>query len=187
MEVWKDIKGYEGLYQISSIGQVKALARKGNGFRKYDNIKIINPNDDGYIVAHLTNNKGEKKKISVHRLVASAFIPNPENKKEINHINCVRDDNRVENLEWCTTKENTEHAFKMGTRSGTYGLKNNLAIPVQCCVTGDIMNHNQAAKISGYSASHFGMMMMGRAKNKTNFIRINDPDFKRKYLESIKE
>lgn len=100
MEVWKDIKGYEGLYQVSNEGRVKSF---------YTN-KILTPVDDGqgYLRVRLYKNK-EWKSIRVHRLVANAFISNPYNKPQINHKDENPSNNCVENLEWCTAKENCNY------------------------------------------------------------------------------
>lgn len=95
LETWKPIKGYEGLYEVSNIGNVR---RKGKP-------KKPSPNSKGYLTVILyKNNQG--KQYYVHRLVANAFIPNVENKPMIDHINAIKTDNRVENLRWCTNKEN---------------------------------------------------------------------------------
>lgn len=86
--------------------------------RKNINGKIFYPKPykdvDGYLTVSLTDGEGNKKKYRVHRIIALTFIPNPENKTEVNHINSVRDDNRVENLEWVTRSENMKHAFREG-------------------------------------------------------------------------
>lgn len=104
MEIWKDIKGYEGKYQVSNQGRVKSLNYNNTTAPKI--LSLIY--DNGYCYVGLSCNSSTKK-IGVHRLVADAFIPNPENKPCINHINTVRDDNNVENLEWCTIKENNQN------------------------------------------------------------------------------
>lgn len=108
-EIWKDIKGYEGLYQISNFGRVKSLERltKRNG-RNYlikEKLLSLHPDKDGYMLVNL-NNLSKSYPYKVHRLVCEAFIANPENKPCVDHINTIKDDNRVENLRWCTHKEN---------------------------------------------------------------------------------
>lgn len=103
-EIWTDIKGYEGLYQISNKGNIKSFISS----------KILSPLfANGYLQVRLyKNSKSIRQKI--HRLVAAAFIPNPANKPQVNHKNGIKTDNRVENLEWVTASENTRHAHKNG-------------------------------------------------------------------------
>lgn len=100
-EIWKDVVGYEGKYSVSDKGRVKNI-KKGN---------ILSPgkNMRGYHQVNLFK-KGRKIK-SVHRLVATAFIPNPENKEQVNHKNFNTIDNSVENLEWVTASENQKHSY----------------------------------------------------------------------------
>lgn len=109
MEEWKDIVGYEGLYQISSEGRVKSLKRIARNNHTVDS-KIRKPkiDKDGYCCVSLWID-GVSKEHFIHRLVAQAFVPNPENKPCIDHINTDRTDNRAENLRWCTHKENTNN------------------------------------------------------------------------------
>lgn len=116
MEVWKDVVGYEGRYQVSNLGNVKSLQRWDClNNRVHRREKNINPTriDKGYMRVKLYDGN-TKKSFSVHRLVAEAFIPNPFKKKQVNHIDGDKTNNNVENLEWCTNKENQIHARKYG-------------------------------------------------------------------------
>lgn len=114
-EIWKDIKNYEGLYQVSNFGNVKSLDRYVNSTFNERLIKgrylKIRKNEKGYLFVGLSK-KGENKNYKVHRLVAMAFIKNIGNKPCINHKDGVKTNNNVENLEWVTHKENTEHIIK---------------------------------------------------------------------------
>lgn len=108
-EIWKDIPGYEGYYQISNLGRVKSLGRvvtRGNSYMTLPEKIKATPLRDGYRVVWLGKNGSRSKLYFIHRLIAEAFIPNPENKPYIDHINSIRDDNRIENLHWVTHKEN---------------------------------------------------------------------------------
>ena len=116
-EVWKDIKGYEGLYQVSNKGRVRSLDRKdwmhvSNCYRKLKG-KILKPghNTWGYQQVQLSDALGGKKgkRVSVHRLVACAFIPNPNEYPCVNHKDCNKDNNSVDNLEWCTHEYNNNY------------------------------------------------------------------------------
>lgn len=118
MEIWKDIKGYEGFYQISNFGNVKSLerliseVRLGKPIKRKIKSRIIKPSltKSGYLFCFLYNSNGVKKNHLIHRLVGVAFIPNSENKPTINHINGIKTDNSVNNLEWNTYLENGKHA-----------------------------------------------------------------------------
>jgi hypothetical protein len=111
-EIWKEIKDYEGLYQISNLGRVKSLEKKV-GFRKRKE-KILKQHfdKDGYVKVYLCKNS-KVKFLSVHRLIAQAFIPNPDELPQINHKDENKANNKIENLEWCTCKYNINY----GTRT----------------------------------------------------------------------
>lgn len=122
MEEWKFIKGYEGLYEISSLGNVMSLNSNNSNQSKL----LVGGFSNGYRQVGL-NGINKTKRVKVHRLVAIAFIPNTEKKPFINHKNGIKTDNRVENLEWCTSKENYIHAYKNGLYSPKKGNESHLS------------------------------------------------------------
>lgn len=109
-EIWKDVKGFEGFYQVSNYGNVKSITRY---------MKMLNPSKDkdGYRYVKLKH-KGKEKHCRVCRLVAIAFIPNQEGKNIVNHIDTNRENDRADNLEWCTAKENVLHSVRLGRYKG---------------------------------------------------------------------
>ena len=123
VEIWKDIPGYEGLYQVSNLGRVKSLlyATRCSQVQREKILKVSEHN--GYLYVTLHKSK-KQKTLRVHRLVASAFITNNTGKPCVNHINGNKKDNRLENLEWCTHKENSIHAWETGLQNRVH-KKNN--------------------------------------------------------------
>lgn len=107
-EIWKDVKDYKGLYQVSNIGNVKSL-------RNNKILKFLYRRKEAYASVILCDDK-KRKQFTVHRLVCVAFLLNPENKEQVNHKNGIKNDNRLENLEWVTRSENIIHAFNIGLK-----------------------------------------------------------------------
>ena len=164
----REIKGYEGHYAITSDGRV--WSHKTQKFRSLRTTK------KGYLTVGL-NKPGEKgRTIFVHRLVANAFIPNPENKPQINHINENKADNRVENLEWCTAYENIHHGGRLHRMMETNRQKNNASLkddefmlcgkvvrPVRCVETGEVFRDAAAAaRALGLHRCHINNCCRGR-------------------------
>jgi hypothetical protein len=114
MEIWKDINGFEGYYKVSN---------KGNVFSVRRNKKLSTCiSHKGYHETHLSL-KGKRRKFKIHRLVANAFIPNPENLSQIDHIDNDKSNNRVENLQWITNKQNNQKKWDEGFGRNQFGAK----------------------------------------------------------------
>lgn len=114
---WKQIKGFEGLYKISSTGEVLSIKREnGLGSRNEDKIRKLSVKK-GYVTVALSK-ESKLKYYLVHRLVAEAFLDNESNLPQVNHINGNKLDNRIENLEWCDQSYNQTHARKIGLQGG---------------------------------------------------------------------
>ena len=119
-EIWKSIKDYEGLYEISNLGRVRSLPRKGT----YKDIHILKlgKNHKGYLQVKLSKDSVLKCK-SIHRLVAETFIENKDNLPCINHKNEIKTDNNVNNLEWCSISYNNNYGERQKRVSKTQGKK----------------------------------------------------------------
>lgn len=113
-DTWKDVEGYEGLYQVSNTGLIRSLDRFDNT-NKYLKGRTLRPGkkETGYLLVVLCK-EGHRAIRTVHRLVAAAFIPNPNNLPQVNHIDGVKTNNLASNLEWVTKSENAKHAVKLG-------------------------------------------------------------------------
>lgn len=125
-EIWKDIINFEGIYQVSNLGRVRSLDRiryHPQGQMKLKG-KILSQflGAKDYLYVRVQNKKSNTSR--VHRLVATAFLPNPNNKEQVNHRDGIKDNNNVENLEWCTNFENQKHSWDSKTR----GVKSDLCI-----------------------------------------------------------
>lgn len=120
-EYWADIKDYEGYYQVSNFGCVRSVDRVDiAGHRRTGKILKFNCSGSAKYARYRLSKEGQKTNFDGHRLVAQAFISNPDNSPVVNHINGVKTDNRLTNLEWCTAQDNIKHACKMGLNNSNY-------------------------------------------------------------------
>ena len=157
-EYWRDIEGYEGLYQVSNLGRVKSLK---DCYGK-DREKILKPRKDkyGYLTLSLCKN-GVKKSFTVHRLVAQAFIhnPNPNHYTQVNHLDENRTNNKLSNLQWCTCQENLNYGNRVKNYIKTRGHK------VRCIETGKVYNSlREAERDTGCAHTHISECVRGIAK-----------------------
>lgn len=109
-EIWEDISEYEWYYQVSTFWNIRSLDRIDSIWRKIKWVILKTWISKWYLLVCLYKNS-HYKSFSIHRLVAKTFIPNPENKRDVNHKNCIKTYNNIDNLEWMTVKENTQHAY----------------------------------------------------------------------------
>lgn len=163
VEIWKDIPGYEGLYQASNTGKIKSLNYNNT---KKEKILKSKYDERGYLAIELRN-KGKRFYTRVHRLVASAFLPNPDNLPQVNHKNEIKNDNRVENLEWCTNDYNCHYGthYKRVSESNykkvnQYDLKGNYIKTFNSI--------NEAKKET--KATHIGSVCLGKRKTSGGYI-----------------
>ena len=117
-EIWVDVSGFEPFYEISTLGRIRSKPRmkriRGGGLQPIP-ARLITAQllKNGYFYVTLWSGKTKGTTTPLHRVIAKAFIPNPENKPEVNHLNGIRTDNSIENLEWCTTRENALHKYRV--------------------------------------------------------------------------
>ncbi len=141
-EVWKDIEGYEGLYQVSNLGKIKSIPHVIKTWRgefvSKEKICVLSQEHNGYLMKYLSKN-GKKKFHLVHRLVAQAFLPNPLGLPFINHKNENKADNRAENLEWCDAKYNVNYGTCIERRAEKQTNNHGAKPIVQMDLTGNII------------------------------------------------
>lgn len=162
MEEWRDIKGYEGLYQVSNLGRIKSLNYRSSN--REEILKLHN-NKKGYKQIRLSKEKTRKSYL-VHRLVAQEFIPNPYNLPEINHKDECKYNNVVENLEWCTSKYNANYGTKIKRASNNNsGAKNYKSRKIKCVTTGEVFDTmTEASKKYNVQTAHLTDCCKGRRK-----------------------
>ena len=174
MEIWKDVKNYEGLYQVSSLGRIKSLSRlmERGKFTHFSKEVIMNGqlDKDGYNVFMLTLNR-KQKLLKGHRIVAQAFISNHDNKPQVNHINGIKTDNRVENLEWNTNSENQLHSYKIGTskKGGEHGRAKKV-LNIQTGIFYDTIS--EAADAHNIRRNNLSRYLNGYRPNISNLISV---------------
>ena len=196
---WKYIEGYEGVYQVSRYGEVRSVDHfvscKNGKYKLSKGVnRVFDTTKDGYFQVGLYARDIDGKEFGsarmVHVLVAKAFVPNPENKPQVNHIDGNKQNNDASNLEWVTAKENTEHAIRTGLRKRTYWTYENiikwaeehnkhLRIKVRCIETGQEYE-SQSAAGEAYNAST--SEIAASVKNHTtvagvHFVRADEPDY----------
>ena len=153
-EIWKDIKDYEGLYQVSNLGRVKRITTG----------RVLKPlkHANGYLMVKLSKNSIVYTK-TVHRLVAEAFIPNPEHKSEINHIDENKTNNSLDNLEWMTRKENINHGTRTERMSKTQSIPI-IATNIKTGESKEFYGARECARQLGLTHGNITSVLKGRYK-----------------------
>lgn len=177
------IEGYNDMYSVNENGEF---------FSKFNGRKQIKPYKlkRGYMAVKLSLGNRESKTLYAHRLIAIAFIPNPENKPQVNHINGIRNDNRVINLEWCTNKENQIHSFHVLKREpsrpslGKFGKDNKTSKPViQMDLNGNFIKEfeslNEVVRLTGFNSGNISSAARGLYEKCSGF------KWKYKEVESV--
>jgi hypothetical protein len=174
METWKPIKGYEGWYEVSNLGNVRSLDRKVDfDDGRYANYKgktlKTSLNNNGYYTTSLWKNS--KSKIAyIHRLLAENFIPNPENKRLVNHIDGNKLNNHISNLEWVTVLENVRHSQKTGLTPETHVAKRVSQYDKNGNYIASYFSYYEAAKVVNGDHSKISLVVRGIRKTHKGFI-----------------
>lgn len=168
-EEWKTILGYEGRYEASNMGRIKSLPKAitlhhGSTYKTKEKILSQRISDDYLFVALFKNGR---KDIQSHIVIAETWIPNPENKKEVNHIKGIKTDNRVSELEWTTHQENVIHAYNTG-------LYDSCSKSLRCLCTGRLLTITEASKEISLHKNTLHAMLRGVKTNWSHYIREYD-------------
>ena len=173
-ESWKNIKGYEGLYQVSNMGRVKSLERtatRKNGIKQTIRERILKPSTDkdGYLLVSLYNGRGKVKTFKVHRLVCEAFYENPKKKPCVNHIDENKTNNVATNLEWCTYEENNNH----GTRNARSAEAQSKSVG-QYTRDGKLIkvwqSTHEVERLLGFNQGHISDVARGKQKTAYGYV-----------------
>ncbi len=165
-EEWRDIKGFEGVYQVSNFGNVKRIAPS----RRHPTEHIMKKHDcgKGYLSVSLLYN-GKKKYMKIHRAVAEAFIPNPNKYPEVNHKDENPSNNCVDNLEWCTHLYNSQY----GTRGERIGKAHSKAV-VQCSLIGTFIRRwesiSDVTEVLGFEQSNLCKCLTGKYNSAYGYV-----------------
>lgn len=181
-EEWKVIPDFDNIYYVSNYGRIMRLrhfriSKRYNKNGKLYTAKILKAckNGQGYINTQLRHLDSSFETFKVHRLVAQAFIPNPENKPQINHKDGNKQNNRIDNLEWCTNGENGKHAWENGLRRKNIGVLNKFSIPInQYDLDGNLIKEwyciNDISRELGISHGLITATCQGKQKTSHGFI-----------------
>ena len=188
MEIWKDIVGYEGLYQVSNLGRVKSLAYEVTYYRERTNSYVTRPHKEqivkpvtrqhGYLGVMLYGKGGHKtrgfKTFSIHRLVAEAFIPNPDGLPEVNHKDENKQNNTVDNLEWITRKGNVNYGTTQQRRANNRinndkRCKRVMQISLDGKIIAEYPSLAEVQRQTGYSSSNIWNFINGKNTNKHQY------------------
>lgn len=192
-ELWRDVLGFEGIYNVSNYGRVKRLKRHPkDGKKSIMRDRILSPrkDKDGYLHVCLTRD-GKMKKMLVHRIVLSAFVPNPNNLPMVNHKNEVRDDNRLENLEWCDAKYNNSYGTAVEKRKIAQRQCYNKVVKVhQYTLNGEYIKGFStivdASLETGICRTDIQYAMKGKMSRAGNFQWLYNDDIPPKTIAPIK-
>ena len=172
-EIWKDIEGYEGKYQVSNLGRVRSLDRvveKRDGTTQFIHGTIIKPHNkvNGYKVVNLWRQKNSIH-MYVHRLVAIAFIPNPGNLQEVNHKDEDKTNNHVDNLEWCSHRYNSMYN-NLHNRSKANMRKQVIQLTLDGKMMAEFESEMEASRQTGFAVSHISAVCRGQKRVAYGYI-----------------